>query len=160
MTPAANSRRATLTVAISIVVVAAAGSVGGLMLSRRFAEKAGGSVKVDGTSAGTFSFQVKECASGHAFVPGFFGADLRSGTGKALRVVDSGEEARLWLYPPPPGRGPLGIDKPSCSRWDVLVDWTHVTVNRVKTVSGHVRVDCAVGGGKLTADVDFERCAL
>ncbi|HEY7372112.1 MAG TPA: hypothetical protein VIF57_08145 [Polyangia bacterium] len=156
----ADNRRVTLTFGIGVVVVAVAGSLVGLMLSRRFAERVAGRVTADGTSVGTFASPVKDCASGHAFVPGFFGADLRSGTGELLRVVDSGDGARLWLYPPAPGQGPLGIGKADCSRWDVLVDWTHVTVNRVKTVSGHVRVDCAAGGGKVTADVDFERCAL
>lgn len=42
----------------------------------------------------------------------------------------SGDDARLWLYPGG-GREPL-----------------------------HVRVACAAGGGKVTADVHFERCAL
>jgi hypothetical protein len=29
----------------------------------------------------------------------------------------------------------------------------------VNTVNGHVRVKCTAGGGKVTADVRFERCA-
>ena len=77
-----------------------------------------------------------------------------------LRVVDSGDDAQLWLYPPGAKRGAIQIGKADCSRFDVLVDWAHVTVNRVNTVSGHLRVACTAGGGNLTADVDFVRCAL
>jgi hypothetical protein len=36
----------------------------------------------------------------------------------------------------------------------------HLTVNRVNTVSGHVHVTCAAGGGALEAEVDFVRCAF
>jgi hypothetical protein len=157
----AASRSATVTLGISMVVVAALGAVGGALISRRGAEKIAGRVSATGTSLGSFSFRVDDCASGQAFVPGFFGADLRAeGRAGALRVVDSGDGARLWLYPPASGQPALGIGKQSCSRWDVRADWAHVTVNRVKTVTGHVHVTCAVGGGQVTADVDFERCAL
>ena len=142
-----------------MVVVAALGAVGGVAISRRAGERVSGSVKADGTSVGTFSFGVNDCASGHAFVPGFFGADLRGGYSNSLRVVGSGDQARLWLYPPVSGSPALGIGKANCSRWDVFVDWAHVTVNRVNTVSGHVRVDCKAGGGTVTADVEFARCA-
>jgi hypothetical protein len=156
----AASRPATATLAIAVVVVAVIGATAGVVISRRSAERVSGSVNAQRTRAGTFSFSVNDCASGQAFVPGFFGVDLRSREGYVMRVVDSGEGARLWLYPKPGEGGAIGISKPPCARWDVLVDWAHLTVNRVKTVSGHVHVDCAVGDGKVAADVTFERCAL
>jgi len=73
--------------------------------------------------------------------------------------VDSGDDAQLWLYPPGAKRGAFPIGKSDCQRWDVLVDWAHVTVNRVHTVSGHVHVTCEAHG-HVTADVDFTRCAF
>jgi hypothetical protein len=156
----AASRSATVTLGISMVVVAAIGAAAGVAISRRAGERVSGRVTSEATSVGSFSFSVNDCASGEAFVPGFFGADLRGEGSADLRVVDSGAGARLWLYPQASGRPALGIGKQSCTAWDVLVDWAHVTVNRVKTVSGHVHVRCAVGGGTVTADVTFERCAL
>ena len=158
--PYRPSPPAAIALGLAAIAVVAIGAIASLTIGRHFAAKVNGSVTADATAVGTFSFAVNECASGHAFVPGFFGADLRGGGGQALRVVDTGDDARLWLYPRGGGHHPLGIDKQSCSEWDVLVDWAHVTVNRVKTVSGHVRVTCVTGGGKLTAHVDFEHCAL
>ena len=158
--------------AVVLVVVSAVGAGAGVLMARRNGEKAGGSVIADGTPVGTFSFGVTDCASGQAFVPGFVGVDLRgSGSGQMpgsgegeggfdLRVVGTGDDAELWLYPKGSTTGAIQIRKRDCSEWDVRVDWAGVTVNDVKTVSGHVMVACAIGGGKLTAVVDFERCAL
>jgi hypothetical protein len=135
-----------------------------LCFQQRAQEKVSGTVRAQGTPLGSFAFFVDDCASGHAFVPGFFGAELR-GRGFDLRVVGSGDDAQLWLFPPSAQRdaragvGAIPIGKPNCARFDVLVDWAHVTVNRVNTVSGHVHVACTVGGGNVTADADFTRCA-
>ncbi|HMF41542.1 MAG TPA: hypothetical protein VKQ32_12655 [Polyangia bacterium] len=154
------SRSATTTLGITIVVVAALGAVGGVLIARRAGAKINGGVTAEGASVGTFKFNASSCASGHAFVPGFFGVELRGSGGQALRVVDSGPRARLWLYGQFPTQPALGIGQPSCSEWDVRVDWAGVVVNRVKAVNGHVNVTCAVGGGTVTAHVTFERCAL
>jgi hypothetical protein len=152
-----------VTFGIILAVVAAVGAVVGVWISRRAAGRASGSVKSESTSVGTFSFGVNACASGQTLAPVFFGVELRGvgpGAGAAaLRVVDSGDRARLWLYPPISGTGALGIGKASCVRWDVRVDAVDATVSRAKAVSGHLRVDCNVGGGRVTADVDFARCA-
>ena len=154
------SRRATVTLGIAVVVVAAIGAGAGVMMARRARETVGGSVHANGTSVGSFSFRPNDCASGQAFVPGFFGVDLRGEGGYSMRVLGTGDKARLWLYSQGGAHGSIAIDKPNCSRWDVGVDWAHVTVNRVKTVSGHVRVACRAGGGTVSTDVVFERCAL
>jgi len=115
-----------------------------LCFQRRAQEKVSGTVRAQGTPLGSFAFYVDDCASGHAFVPGFF-------------------DAQLWLFPPgarrSAGAGAIPIGKPACTRFDVLVDWAHVTVNRVNTVSGHVHATCRAGGGNVTADADFVRCA-
>jgi hypothetical protein len=154
------ANRSTTVTLIAVIVLAAVGATAGIVISRRSAERVTGKVTAEKTAAGTFSFSVNDCASGAAYLPGFFGVDLRSREGYALRVVDSGEGARLWLYPKPGEGGAIGISKPHCAQWDVLVDWAHLIVNRVKTVSGHVNVTCNVGGGTVAAHVDFARCAL
>jgi hypothetical protein len=147
--------------AVTAVIVALGIVAGVIVLVRHVTEQVKGTVHAAGTPAGTFDFAVDDCASGHAFVPGFFGADLRGGGGRFdLRAVDSGDDAQLWLYPPGAKRGATLIARRDCSRWDVVVEWARVTVNRVYTVNGHVRVTCAVGGGTLAADVEFLRCAF
>jgi hypothetical protein len=153
-------RKALLIVAVAVFLAAVIGPVAGLFIARRSGEEVTGRVGADRTPVGTFSFAVTECASGHAFVPGFFGADLRGGNGYHLRVADTGDDAQLWLYPRGGRTGAIELRKRDCSEWDVLIEWAHVTVNRVHTVSGHVQVACAVGGGKVTAHASFQRCAL
>jgi hypothetical protein len=148
-----------VTFVIILVAVSAVGAGAGVLMARRTEEKVSGSVVAEATPVGTFSFVPTDCASGQAFVPGFFGADLRGEGGFDLRVVGNGDEAELWLYPKDAQTGAIQIRKRDCSEWDVRVDWAGVTVNRVSTVSGHVLVACALVGGKLSAVVDFERCA-
>lgn len=149
----------------ALVVVAGIGAAVFLIV-HHVQERVRGTVSAEGTAVGSFGFTVDDCASGHAFVPGFFGVDLR-GQGRSggpggfdLRVVDSGDDAQLWLYPPGAHRGAIPFSKADCARWDVLVEWAHVTVNRVNTVSGHLHATCAAGGETLAADVDFVRCAF
>src|SRR5262245_46985962 len=97
--------------AIVLIAVAAGGAVVGVMIGRRTA-KISGDVTAERASVGTFKFNASSCASGHAFVPGFFGAELRGSGGYALRVVDSGPGARLWLYGASPTQPALGIGQP------------------------------------------------
>jgi hypothetical protein len=144
---------------VLLVVVAAVGAVVGVLMARHGGMKIGGKVTTEGTSIGSFSFTPNDCESGGASTPPFLGAVLRAEGGYALRVVESGDSARLWVYSQGGKQGALTIDKRSCSQWDVAVAWARTTVNRVNTVNGHVRVKCGVGGGKVTADVHFERCA-
>jgi len=152
--------KATTTVfAIIVVAIAAVGVTIGVLMARHGAMRVSGSVTAEGTSIGSFSFDANDCESGAAFVPAFLGADLRGQGGYGLRVAGSGDSARLWVFSQGGKQGSLTIDKPSCSQWDVAVDWAHQTVNRVNTVNGHVRVKCKAGGGTIKADVRFERCA-
>ena len=154
--PGVRPLRAAVVLVILIFGIATGGF---LCFQRRAQEKVSGTVRAKGTPVGSFAFAVDDCASGHAFVPGFFGAELRGRGGFDLRVVGSGEDAQLWLFPPGANKGAVPIANADCARFDVLVYWAHVTVNRVNTVSGHVHATCSAGGGKFAADVDFVRCA-
>ena len=156
--------RAIRVLLFTLVVVAVFG-MGVFFVFQRAQARVMGRVSATGTSVGSFAFATTDCASGQAFVPGFFGADLRGRRpgqhpqSYDLRVVDTGDDAQLWLFPPGATRGAIPIVKRDCARWDVLVEWAHVTVNRVQTVSGHLHVTCGAGGGSVTADADFVRCA-
>jgi hypothetical protein len=150
-------KAATVVFALIVVVVAAVGAAIGVLMARHGAVKLSGKVDVEGTSIGTFWFSPNDCVSGAAYVPTYLGANLHAAGGYGMRVVDSGDRARLWVFGQG-GNGALTIDKSSCSQWDVAVDWAQKTANRVSTVNGHVRVKCAVGGGQVKADLLFERC--
>jgi hypothetical protein len=154
---ARNAR--TIALAIIAVAIAAVGVTIGVLMARHGAMRVGGTVTAEGTSIGNFSFDVNDCSSGAASVPSFLGANLRAQGGYGMRVAGSGDGARLWVFSRGGRQGSLAIDKPSCSQWDVSVEWAHRTVSRVNTVNGHVRVTCAAGGGTVKADVRFERCA-
>jgi hypothetical protein len=153
-------RPSTVTLAIVLFVVAVAGALVGVKLARRGRERVLGSVVAERTPIGTFSFNADDCASGPAVATPFFGADVR-GEGYTLRVVESGPKARLWFYPQT-GRPAMALGKDDCTEWDVQVVSTDVTVNGVKTVSGHVNVTCTVnrGAGKVTAFLTFEHCGM
>jgi hypothetical protein len=143
--------------ALLIAGVVCVGVVIAVLMARHGAMKLGGRVSAEGTSIGEISFTPNDCASGAAFVPPYLGANLRGEGGYGLRVVDSGDKARLWVFAQG-GKGALTIDKVACSQWDVVVAWAQATANRVNAVNGHVRVTCAAGGGTVKANVTFERC--
>ena len=151
-------KTSTTVFALLIAGVACVGVAITVLMLRHGAMKVGGRVTAEGTSIGDVSFSPNDCASGAASVPPYLGANLRGENGYGLRVVDSGDKARLWVFAQG-GKGALTIDKVSCSQWDVVVAWAHATVNRVSAVNGHVRVTCAAGGGTVKANVTFERCA-
>ena len=153
------SSRALVFIIVLFVFVVGAGVAGFVLLRGTVGEKFGGHVSVSGSVFGSFEFDVTDCDSGASYVPQFFGADVKSETQK-LRIYGSGDDAYLALWQPQ-GKQTMEVSRQSCSRWDVLVDWAHVRVNRVDTVSGHLHVDCALPqGGKLVADAEFSRCAF
>ena len=134
--------------------------VGGFLLMRHaFGEQFSGQVAVSNSVFGTFDFQVMDCDSGASYVPQFFGADVKA-EGRQLRIYNSGDDAMLVLWRPG-SKETIEIGRNACSRWDALVEWAHVRVNQVSTVSGHLHASCALpGGGSLVADTDFARCAF
>ena len=138
---------------ILLAVIAGVGVVVGVLMARRGGMKVSGTVTSDGTSIGNIWFGVNDCESGAAMEPSFFGVGLRGKDGFAMRVVDTGDKARIWLYSQGGRQGALHLDKQHCAQWDVLVD-------RAKGGSGHVRIACAAGGGNVKADVSFERCGM
>ena len=107
-----DPRRASTARVLLLGFVAAAVVAGGtLLLFRRAAEQVSGNVQTTGTAVGSFTFRVDDCASGHAFVPGFFGANLRGGARYDLRLVGSGDDAQLWIFPPGAARGAIPFGK-------------------------------------------------
>jgi hypothetical protein len=138
---------------ILLAVIAAVGAGVGVLMARRGGMKVSGTVATDGTSIGTIWWAVNDCESGRAMEPSFFGVGLRGKDGFAMRVADTGDNARIWVYSQGGRQGALQLSKQNCARWDVLVD-------RAKGGSGHVRIACTAGGGTAKADVSFERCGM
>jgi len=156
------ARKGSITVfAVVLIVVAAVGAGIGVLMVRHAGVKVSGSVKVDKTTIGSFSYNVNDCASGWVAIGARNDCTRGAPGGYALRALDSGDKARLWFFSQGGKQGSVAVGKQHCAKWDVSVDSANAKVNRVSTVSGHVRVDCAaMGGGTLKADVTFERCAL
>ena len=149
-----------MTIGAIVVTVAVVAFAASLFLRGSHARVRGG-VHARETNFGDVQFQVSDCVSGEAFVPGFFGVDLRDSGGHSLRVVGTGLEAQLWLNPPPGSKKPaVPFGWNDCSSFDVMVRWANVAVRRVHTATGRVHVTCGSGMGRLSADVDFARCAF
>jgi hypothetical protein len=145
--------------AILLIAIASIGAVVGVLMGRHGRVKASGTVVADRTAIGSFSFGVNDCEAGTAMVPSFMGAALHGEGDYSMRVVDTGDKARIWLYSQGGRQGSVAITKTRCVQWDVVVASAHTTINRVEAVNGHIRIACAVGGGSVKADVNFERCA-
>jgi len=141
-----------VTIAVYVLII-------GAWLFERTPKDVDGTVRAEGTPVGTFTFAVTACAAGHGRSPGFFGADLLGEGGFDLRVVGSGDGARMFLYPQGAASDAIQFAKPDCTRWQVAVEWGPGTANYgMGTLVGHVRVSCSVGGGRLNADVEFKNC--
>jgi hypothetical protein len=148
-----------VTVGAIVVTVAVVAFAASLFLRGTHARVRGG-VHARDTGFGDVQFQVSDCVSGEAFVPGFFGVELRDRGGHSLRVVGTGLEAQLWLYPPGSTKGAIPFGWNDCPSFDVKVRWAQSAVNRVHAATGRVHATCGSGMGRLSADVDFARCAF
>jgi hypothetical protein len=119
-----------------------------------------GKVVSEGGPLGTFSAPIDECRSGAAFVPQFFGVDLKAESPVAhVQVQDSGDKATVVVGGPQGEEPHLDLTKAECSKFDVFVEWGNAEVNDVSTVEGRVHIDCApAGGGRVRVDAEFKAC--
>jgi len=140
-----------------VIVLVAGAALTGLLVFGYARETVNGKVRAEGTSLGSFTFAVSECASGR---PPGLSVELRSNQQFELSVWGSGDGAVLSLHERGRTSGSIEIEirKQDCSHWDVLVEHADSVSNGVRLVKGHLRVGCTPGGARVTADVEFANC--
>ena len=108
-----------------------------------------------------------QCRSGQQM--GFFGAALLGDgpTKGGILVIDDVTRGKLLKVEVPGScKEPdyevctvVDIKPEQCSQFDVKVSLTNTTVNDVRAVEGHMRVDCTVGeSGVFKGSIDFSTC--
>jgi len=135
----------------------AGGTIAGIQVGKRDVRggRAKGTVVVDGTSFGTFTFTVDTCTAVRMADPDSSGVDLRGSDGNALRLVSDGRDVQMWLYPARGARGAISIGRNDCSVWSAQLFAEQASP---LPIGGDATVACAVGGGKLNAAITFAHC--
>jgi hypothetical protein len=120
--------------------------------------KASGTASAKGGALGTWTSAADDCHSGHAFLPGFFGADVTTENGARIRVLAE-EQGGMLLVWPPGAKEPVPILRTMCSTLDIHVEWGSAEVNDVKTVEGRLGAACTLpDGSEFSAKLEFEAC--
>jgi hypothetical protein len=126
-----------------------------------------GSFIAQGQPLGDFTFTPTRCRSGQRM--SFFGAIL-VGDGPTEGGLLVGEDAVkgkfVKLEVPGSCKPPdyevcteLFIERSYCSVFEAGVKYTNTTVNDIRLVDGHLRLDCQFPeGGSVKADIQFENC--
>jgi hypothetical protein len=121
-----------------------------------------GSLSASGPPIGDVTHVPVKCKSGQR--EGFHGAMLIDGSGKVLiRVVmDPVRGTLVGVQKPGSCRGSqceyVMIGRDTCTVFDVSVENTNTTVNNIRVVEGHARLDCVFKdtGGTVKADLKFK----
>lgn len=142
---------------IPLVLVVATGSCGSTE----------GSLRIEGGPHGSFTLTPTDC---HSMQPyGRMGANLHGAghnDGAIYPTVDPLEGVRLDIEVPGSCRNSNGTDctvfrvpRDHCSRFEVSVEHTNTTVNDVRLVRGHTRVDCTLEDEThVVGEVVFDGC--
>ena len=147
--------RRDVSLSIAIILFAIGFTTIRVMSRVRWKHRASGSVRVDGTSAGSYGFSVEDCKRVGEAAPDSYSADLIGSDGHGMRVVRAGNALQLSLYPKRGGPG-SPIDAQNCSQWDVMFHWEDpATMN---LVGGNLNINCSVDGGKIDGLVSFGDC--
>jgi hypothetical protein len=126
-----------------------------------------GSLVAQGQPIGDFTFTPTQCRSGQRM--SFFGAVL-VGDGPTDGGILVGEDAVkgkfVKLEVPGSCKPPdyevcteVMVERSYCSVYEAHVENTNTTVNDVRLVDGHLKLDCKFPeGGSVKADIKFENC--
>jgi len=146
-----------LSVSIVAAVLLVGGAIAGIVVGERDvgSGRAQGTVVVEGTSFGTFTFSVDTCTAVRMADPDTSGVDLRGPDGNALRLVSDGREAQMWFYPARAGGGAIPIGRNDCSVWNPQL---FLEAGGPFPIGGDATVACTMGGGKFNAAVTFQHC--
>ena len=126
-----------------------------------------GSMHVEGGERPGFTLTPRACDSMQPY--GRMGANLHGkqhNEGAIYATVDPLDGTRLDIEVPGSCRNSDGtdctlirVDREHCTRFDVSVENTGTTVNDVRLVRGHVRVDCTLEDEtRVVGEVSFDDC--
>lgn len=117
-----------------------------LCLAASCSNKIEGDVTIDGAP-----FSIEGCESGER--NGFAGVDLDGSDGRRLRVVQTPSGApTVFLFT---GEA-VGTELGSCGSLTLV--YQNSTINNIRNVKGHARLDCASGEHQVKGSVTFENC--
>ena len=161
------SRKSFWLVAATMVLgLAAFGLI--FVLSSKGCGRVNGSFVSSGSPYGDFQFVPTRCRSGER--AGFYGVTLMQEEPEGGGIMVFGEPSRQKLVVQVPhscggSNAEQGqckeftISPEQCSRFNVLVSRTNITVNDIRLLDGQVVLDCKFPeGGTAMAGIHFENC--
>lgn len=129
--------------------------------------KTEGNLVSKGEPVGTFTFEPDACRSGQRMQ--FYGAvilgkDKHAG---AVVIIEDPIKGKIVKIEVPGSCQPpdyekckeVVIDPAACSVYDMAVKKSMTTVNNIRLIDGHLRLNCGFKeGGSLQANLNFENC--
>ena len=165
--PLKPSRKKWSRLLIIIVAVLLQGAIFGFFFMGKGCSKAEGNLVSKGEPVGTFTFEPDVCRSGQRMQ--FYGAvilgkDKHAG---AVVVMEDPIKGKIVKIEVPGSCQPpdyekckeVIVDPASCGVYDMAVKRTMTTVNDIRLIDGHLRLNCEFKeGGSLQANLKFENC--
>lgn len=106
------------------------------------------------------NFNVKDCRSGDAQIPPFFGVKFYSEEGLIVKLQSDQEtgEYQIWVWKDQI-KDALKFKKENCSRFIVDNHLAKVKINNVNTMSGKIDVECSgLNQETLSLQAEYDQC--
>jgi len=120
-----------------------------------------GRFSAQGAILGNWSVQARDCRSGAAYIPQFWGMVVKSGKAKEPKFEvqgDSPKNGKVLVWGPE-FETPVTLDKNLCSVYEIEIKRNGSKVNNVVAIEGYVKLDCSLAeSGKFIADIQFRNC--
>jgi hypothetical protein len=150
-----------------IILVAVQIAAFGFFFMGKGCSKTEGNLVSNGEPIGTFTFEPDACRSGQRMQ--FYGAvilgkDKHAG---AVVIIEDPIKGKIVKIEVPGSCQPpdyekckeVVIDPAACSVYDMAVKKSMTTVNNIRLIDGHLRLNCGFKeGGSLQANLNFENC--
>ncbi len=120
-----------------------------------------GNFSAQGSTLGNWQAEARECRSGAAYIPQFWGMVVKGGKTSEPKLEvqgDSPKNSKVLVWGPK-FETPVTLDKNSCSVYEIEIKRNGSRVNNVVAIEGYVKLNCNLTeGGKFTADLKFRNC--
>lgn len=166
-TPGARRRKPAISIAMSAVGLTVFAGMLMVTFGGGSCGRIEGSFVSTGKPIGDFTFTPAQCRTGARM--DFYGVVLVGNgptEGGLLVAIDPAQGTFLKIEMPGSCQPPdyekcteIMIKPEQCTKWDVDVGGTGVTINRMRMMQGHANVECAFPeGGTVKTNLDFGRC--